>query len=199
MEQTELKTGEIREFFDRRAESWDGMYPDRPEKIAAIVTLAGVRRGTRVADIACGTGVLFPEILSRDPDSLLGVDLSEKMIDRARSKFSDRRLRLTASDCFKVRETGFDTVLLYNAYPHFPDKRRLAEYTAGLLKPGGRLMVAHGESRETINNRHGGSMTGRLSWELRPAKEEAAEFADLFKIDMLADTASIYFFSGLKK
>jgi demethylmenaquinone methyltransferase/2-methoxy-6-polyprenyl-1,4-benzoquinol methylase len=199
MEET-ARTREIREFFDRRAETWDGsIVPSRPEKIAAIVTLAGIRQGSRVADIACGTGVLFPEILSRDPEFLLGADLSDRMIEKARSKFSDGRLRLTASDCFEIHESGFDTILIYNAYPHFPDKARLAEHMAGMLKTGGRLMIAHGESRATINGRHTGVPAGRISWALEPAGEEAAKFAGFFRIDLLADTDEIYFFSGVKK
>jgi len=190
---------EIREFFDRRAQTWDSLDRGSPEKIAAIVTLAGVKEGSRAADIACGTGILFPEILSRNPAYLLGADLSEKMIGRAHSKFSDRRLHLLASDCFDLHESGFDTVLIYNAYPHFPDKKRLAAHMASMLRTGGRLMIAHGDGRAVINGRHSGKMTGHISWELRPAEEEAAEFSGLFQIDMTADTEKIYFFSGLKR
>ncbi|QAT48316.1 class I SAM-dependent methyltransferase [Caproiciproducens sp. NJN-50] len=199
MMETASQTGEIREFFDRCAETWDCLDRGRPEKIAAIVTLSGVKEGSRVADIACGTGVLFPEILSRNPAFLLGTDLSEKMIGRARAKFSDGRLRTVASDCFELRESGFDTILIYNAYPHFPDKKRLAEKMASMLRKGGRLMIAHGTGRAAINGRHNGKMTGRISWELRSAEEEAAEFSGLFQIDMTADTEEIYFFSGFRK
>ncbi len=199
MTEADNKTEEIRTFFDRCADMWDGRCRHDPEKIAAIVTLAGVRPGGRVADIACGTGVLFPEILSRDPELLLGVDLSGKMIEKARSKFTDPRLRLAAADFFDVDEGGFDAVLLYSAYPHFPDKARLAAHMASMLKPGGRFLVAHGESREAINGCHSGGQVSPLSWKLHGAREEAENFSALFTIDMLADTKDIYFFSGIKK
>ena len=199
MEETDGQTGEIRNFFDLCAETWDRSCSHDPAKIAAIVTLADLRAGARVADVACGTGVLFPEILSRGPGFLLGIDLSDKMIEKARGKFSDPRLHLIAADCFTVRASDFDTVFLYGAYPHFPDKARLAAHLAGMLKPGGRLMVAHSEGRNAINGYHKGERVGRISWDLRPAEEEAARFSEAFRIDMVADTEGIYLFSGTKK
>jgi hypothetical protein len=42
-------------------------------------------------------------------------------------------------------------------------------------------------------------MVSQISWPLRSAKEEAAEFSDFFNIDMIVDTSEIYFFSGTKK
>lgn len=191
-------TERIRSFFDGLADGWDARCRHDPEKLAAIVTLAGIGPGSRVADIACGTGVLFPEILSRKPSLLFGIDLSEKMIEKAREKFSDPRLRLAAADCFDVKETGFDVVVLYSALPHFSDRARLAAQAAAMLKPGGRFLAAHSEGRQSINSCHdGGALT--VSWELKSAREEAANFAGLFAIDMLADTKDIYFFSGTKK
>lgn len=190
---------EMRRFFNQCAPSWDGACGASREKIAAVVTLAGVRPGVRVADIACGTGILFAEILERGPEEIFGIDLSDAMIARARVKFSDPRIRLAASDVFAVRETGFDIVTIFSAYPHFSDKRRLAEQAAFMLKPGGRLLVAHCESRTAVNGHHMGRQVRCLSTPLRPVREEAEEFSPLFSIDMLADTDEFYFFSGTKR
>lgn len=189
----------IKLFFDRLADTWDeGNFIDA-DKIAAIVTLAGIREGARIIDIACGTGVMFPELLSRNPSLLVGVDLSEKMIERAREKNSDPRLRLLACDLFEVKETGFDAAVIFNAYPHFGDKKGLAAQTAKLLAPRGRLMVAHGGGRQIINGCHTGEAVSRISWPLRSAAEEAEEFSEFFDIDMTVDSPDIYLFSGTKK
>lgn len=189
----------IKHFFNRLADTWDEDNFIDADKIAAIVTLAGIHEGMKIVDIACGTGVMFPELLSRNPSLLLGVDLSDKMIEKAREKYSDPRLRLLASDLFEVRETGFDAALIFNAYPHFGDKKGLAAQTAKLLAPGGRLMVAHGGGRKIINGCHTGEAVSRISWPLRAAREEAAEFSELFQIDMSVDSPEIYLFSGTKK
>ena len=185
-------------FFDGCAETWDDNCTFHQEKIAAIVTLAGIKSGSRVVDIACGTGVMFSEILSRNPAEVFGIDLSSEMITKARSKFSDPRLHLLASNLFDVRETDFDTAMIFSAYPHFQDKRELAKQVSGMLNVGGRVMVAHCEGKNSINGCHTGKSVSRISWPLRPAKEEAAEFAEYFNIDILADTSDICLFSGIK-
>ncbi len=190
---------EIKQFFDGCAENWDNHCTFDKEKIASIVTLSAIKAGSRVVDIACGTGVLFPEILSRNPASVLGIDLSDEMISKARSKFTDSRLRLLASDLFDVHETGFDTALIFSAYPHFPDKSRLAEHLASMLRPDGRFVIAHSEGRSPINHCHSGDAVSRISWPLRPAKEEAEVFFRCFHVDMLIDTPEIYLISGTKK
>lgn len=192
-------TDEIKQFFDKHAETWDNYCCYDQNKISAVATLAGIVPGTRVADIACGTGIMFPELISRNPAEILGVDLSDEMIARAREKFTDSRIRLLASDLFDVRETGFDIAIIFNAYPHFPDKSKLALHLSKMLKDGGRFMIAHCDGRDSINHCHSGKTVSRVSWPLRSAKEEAAVFSGCFEIDMLADTPEIYFFSGVKK
>ena len=41
----------------------------------------------------------------------------------------------------------FDLVMVYNAFPHFPDPAHLIQVLSGLVLPGGRLSVAHSMSR----------------------------------------------------
>lgn len=193
------KTERTKQFFDRAAEGWDRSCLHDPEKLDAIVTLADIRKGARVADIGCGTGALFEEILSREPAELLGVDLSDRMIAAARKKFHDGRLRLLAADLFDVAETGFDAATIYSAYPHFPDKERLARKIADMLVEGGRVMVAHSQGKEMINARHRGPEMEQISSPLLPAEQEANHFRKWFQIDILVDTPQLYLISGTKK
>ncbi len=186
---------QVRGYFDERADQWDAVCSHDRYKLAAVVTLARVTPGARVLDIACGTGVLFDELLSRNPASVLGVDLSPNMIAQARQKRRDPRLQTLAADLFDVEETGFDTAIIYSAYPHFPDKQRLAQKVRAMLAPGGRFLIAHSEGRQTINGRHGGSASP-ISTPLRPAREEAAAWEPSFQIDMVADPPDLYFIPG---
>ena len=55
-------------------------------KISIILDNACVGAGSRVLDVACGTGVLTPDYLARDVASVTAVDISPEMIRRARDK-----------------------------------------------------------------------------------------------------------------
>lgn len=191
--------GAVKEFFDARAVHWDEMCHHDPQKLAAIVTLAQVKSGTRILDIACGTGVLHPELLARDPAEIVGVDLSDRMIALARGKNSDPRVHLYTCDFTTWQGSGFDVALLYSAYPHFQDKSALARRVYDCLAPDGRFLVAHSESRATINGRHGGPEVFDVSTELRPVEEEIKLWTPYFQIDVWADNEDIYLFSGKKR
>ena len=193
------RTAAMKAFFDQRAATWDQTCRHDPHKIAALVTLAQVSAGKRVLDIACGTGVLTPELLSRNPQCVLGVDLSSEMIARAKQKCQDDRAVFEAVDLFALQPQTFDVAILYSAYPHFPDKPALAAQTASLLAAGGRFLVAHSESRQTINARHHNLPRQDLSYALQPVSDEAAVWGRWFTVDMTADTDELYFFSGVKR
>lgn len=163
------------------------------------MTLADIKSGMRIADIGCGTGVLFSELLSRNPSLLLGIDLSDGMINKAKSKYSDNCLELVACDLFAVDKSEFDMAILYNTYPHFLDKGKLAQKLNDMLKSGGRFVIAHDQSKETINGRHSGKEADRVSSDLLPAPREAENFKEFFTVDILVDTAELYMISGMKK
>jgi len=61
---------DIIHFFDRLASGWDEDLIRSDSTIATILEGAGVKPGCHVLDVACGTGVLFPDYLSRDVASV---------------------------------------------------------------------------------------------------------------------------------
>jgi len=187
-----------KEFFDNMAQNWDQICHHDESKLEAIITLAGLKENDRVLDVACGTGVLFPHILKRNISSLTGIDISEKMIEVAKSKFNDQRLTLIAGDVLNFSQKGFDKVIIYNAYPHFDDKKTLIFHINSLLNPGGRIVIAHGDSRKAINHHHQNCPAG-LSHTLNSAAEEAEILKPYFYIDTLVDTPEIYILSGIKR
>lgn len=185
-------------FFDSMAEKWDTFCYHDPAKLAAIVTLSGFAENAKIADIACGTGVLFPEILKRNPSELYGIDLSDKMLEAAATKFNDGRIKLWQGDFNEFAKKDFDCAFVYSAYPHFPDKVAFAEKIHSVLKPDGRFVIAHSESRHEINHRHSQGAE-HVSDILAPVSEERVYFDKLFDIDITVDTDYMYIISGTKK
>lgn len=143
-------------FFDRLAPGWDADMIRDDGIITTILDHAGICAGMDVLDVACGTGVLFPDYLQRNVGSLTAVDISPEMVKIARSKFP--QVTVLCGDVQTV-DFGckFDAIVVYNAFPHFPEPEALIATLSGLLKPGGTLTVAHGMSRAAIDRHHEGS------------------------------------------
>ena len=88
--------------------------------------------------------------------------------------------------------------MVYNAFPHFPDPARLIAHLAELVRPGGRLSVAHGMSRAALAQHHSGA-AHRVSIDLPEAQELAALFAPWFDVDVTVDDERMYQVAGTRK
>ena len=187
----------IAEFFDKCAPWWDADMIRYEDIIDTILTCGGVRPGVDVLDVACGTGVLFPDYLSRGVASVTGIDISPEMAKIAAAKFPDVKVI-----CGDVEETvfdrQFDCVMVYNAFPHFPDPARLVAVLAGLTKPGGRLSVAHSMSRNALTSHHSGRASN-VSIDLLHEQELATLFGRWFDVDVVISTDRMYQVSGVRR
>ena len=191
-----MEKKEVAAFFDRCAPWWDEDMVRHEDIIAKILDNGGIRADMDVLDVACGTGVLFPDYLARGVASVTAIDLSPEMVKIARSKFPQVKVI-----CGDVEETGFDrlfdAVMGYNAFPHFPDPAHLIEVLAGLVKPGGRLSVAHSMSRAALTDHHKRAST--VSMELPEEHELAQLFAPWFDVDVILSDERMYQVSGVRR
>lgn len=192
---------EIAAYFDERADSWDENGCSGESRVqGAVLSLVDLRPGDTVLDLGCGTGVMIPFYLAAQAGKIVAVDVSEKMVERAREKFGNEpSVELRASDALSLDEgERFDAAVIYNAYPHFPDKLALVEKVYRMLKPSGRFVVAHGSGKDAINRHHEAVAAG-VSCGLRAASEESVLWADKFEIEALVDTPGFYAFSGVRR
>ena len=192
---------EIAAYFDERADSWDESGCSGESRVqGAVLSLVDLKPGDTVLDLGCGTGVMVPFYLAAQAGKIVAVDVSEKMVERAREKFGgEPSVELRASDALSLDEgERFDAAVIYNAYPHFPDKLALVEKVYRMLKPSGRFVVAHGSGKDAINRHHEAVAAG-VSCGLRAASEESVLWADKFEIEALVDTPGFYAFSGVRR
>lgn len=147
---------DIIHFFDSCAPHWDANMVRNESAIDAILNAGRIREGIDVLDVACGTGVLFRDYLKRNVGTLTGIDISPKMVEVAKHNFPDVNVI-----CGDVEETdfekGFDAIMIYNAFPHFPDPEKLIRCLSKLLNKNGTLTVAHGMSRTALQHHHSGA------------------------------------------
>ena len=191
-----IDQNEVIEYFDRCAPAWDAEMIRSDEKIARILDNAHVGPGSRVLDVACGTGVLIPDYLSRGVAGVTGVDISPEMIRIAEGKFPQENVHFICGDVEQCEVgSGFDAIVVYNAFPHFPDAARLIRRLSSLLREGGILTVAHGMSREDIDGHHRGSAS-RVSNGLMPADELARLFARTLTVTVMISDEGMYQVAG---
>lgn len=152
-----MEKKEIIAFFDKCASSWDAEMIRSDETISVILDYAGVAEGKDILDVACGTGVLIPDYLDRNVRSVTAIDIAPEMVKVAKGKFTQENVQIVCGDVENFAfERKFDCIVVYNAFPHFPEPEHLIKVLTSHLKEGGVLTVAHGMSREEIDKRHAG-------------------------------------------
>ena len=194
-----IEANEVIEFFDRLAPGWDADMVRNDEIIGTILDNAAVTEGKDVLDVACGTGVLIPDYRKRKVASVTGIDISPKMAEIARAKFQQSEVTILCGD---VETTDFarqfDCVVVYNAFPHFPDPKQLIQTLSGLLKHGGTLTVAHGMSRKKIDAHHRG-VASHVSNGLMSAEDLAAIFEEYLTVTATISDDRMYQVVGRKQ
>ena len=130
------------DFFDQAAAGWDAQLVRNEAVIGQILDNAGIRPGVSVLDVACGTGVLIPDYLERGAAQITAIDIAPEMARIAREKFPQENVTVLCGDAAQAHFPAlFDCIVIYNAFPHFPEPERLIAHLAELLTTGARVFA----------------------------------------------------------
>ncbi len=187
----------IREFFNGFAPNWDNEPIAEKEIIDTIIQNAGIKENINVLDIACGTGVLFSFYLEHNVKSITAVDLSPEMVKIAKSKFPQADVICSDAESISF-DKQFDVVMIYNAFPHFPEPKLLIENLSKALKSGGKISIAHGLSKKELDEVHKKS-AGRVSNILPECDKLAELLSPYFNVDIQISNDRMYQVVGTKK
>ncbi len=149
----EAKGKQVEQMFDSIAHSYDllnhllSMGIDKHWRRAAINSLKPFAP-RKMLDVATGTGD-FAIMSAKElrPESLLGVDLSEGMMNVAREKVKKEGLEQTISfqqeDCMQLSfpDDSFDALTVAYGIRNFEDLDRGLREMRRVLKPSGRLVI----------------------------------------------------------
>lgn len=188
------------DYFDSLARTWEENLEPCGAKHRATAFLAGVKPGSRVLDVGCGTGIMAQAYLDAGASEVVALDIAPGMIEIAREKFArEPRVRFECASIYDFEDNRpFDAFVAYNVYPHLMDKHGLARKAASLLGEQGRFIVAHGLGRKAINAHHD-CVPAHICTHLETARASAQAWEELFNIDQIVDTDEYYCFGGTLK
>jgi ubiquinone/menaquinone biosynthesis C-methylase UbiE len=110
----------------------------------------------RALDLCCGTGAAMRHLRPLCREEVVGVDLSQGMLNEARQLLADApgtaRLTFVQANALELTyESHFDVVTSFGAFGHIleEDEPRMVRAVARALRPGGRFIfvTAHPPSR----------------------------------------------------
>jgi ubiquinone/menaquinone biosynthesis C-methylase UbiE len=142
------------DFFDRIAPLYDAWAGGQHGRVAArLVDLAAPVKNEHVLDVGTGTGLVAHLVAPRvSPGTVLGIDLSDKMLAIARTK-THRNVQFVgmAAEHLVFRPETFDLVTMGEALTYFADPSTALTEAHRVLKAGGRLAVSC--QRRSLNTR----------------------------------------------
>ncbi len=109
-----------------------------------LIEGAGIREGSHVLDVACGTGVLARDALSRTGPGgrVAGVDPAPGMLAAAKEIEPSIDWVLCSAEALELDDETFDCVISQFGMMFFQDRQKSAEEMFRVLRPGGSLTIA---------------------------------------------------------
>ena len=123
MAPTSHSTQWVAEEFDRRAATYNAseMHRWQAQRAAQLLDL---QPGQRVLDVATGTGLAARAAVElAERTTVIGIDVSRRMLEIARDKSDPRRCRFVQADAQRLpfRAAVFDALVCVAAIPYIPD------------------------------------------------------------------------------
>lgn len=110
-----------------------------------LVDLAKARSGTRILDVACGTGVVTYQFAERNGNNgqIVGYDINPEMLAIAQAKQSNASIEWRQGNVLELpfQDGAFDIVTCQHGLMFFEDRVRGLQEMYRVLAPGGSLLV----------------------------------------------------------
>ncbi len=136
------KEQEIAFFDDFGSDSdYDVFTPDSSRRlITRLMSLGGFERGSRIADIGCGSGV-FTRLVESDGFRTVGLDISMNLLKKARGESSHIPVVCGDAEHLPFASGSLDGALLSGLIHHLPNPERLAEELYRVMRSGGSFVA----------------------------------------------------------
>lgn len=145
------------EFFNKIAKEWDSIIEVNEEKINLLLSKLDIKSNERILDVGTGTGVIIPFIKALNKGGYIkGVDISTGMLNIAKEKYKNlENIEFEIKDVEEEIYEKYDKIILYSMFPHLENKTKTVKTLINKnLNKNGKLIIAHSNSREFLNNMH---------------------------------------------
>lgn len=167
-----INTQTVIRTYARWAPVYDLVFGTVFERARHAAIAATNRVGGRVLDVGVGTGICLPHYAPTT--RVVGIDLSEPMLSKARKRVAEQglchveRLGVMDAECLAFPEASFDVVVAQYVVNTVPHPEIALDEFARVLKPGGEIILvnrvgAEEGPRRTLEHLFM-PMTQRLGW-----------------------------------
>ncbi len=129
-------------YYDKQVKSLEQAYARTIQKTKDYLT-----PGSSVLELGCGTGIITLGI-AEDAKEITGIDISEKMIEIAKSKAKEQNITnidFQVGDAYALKQypdNSFDTILIFNVLHVLENPAVVLEEAKRILKHDGNLLTA---------------------------------------------------------
>ena len=166
--------------YSRLSRSVEGL--DGAAEWPALRALLPGLRGLSVLDLGCGFGWFCRWARAQGASQILGIDVSEKMLARARSETDDSAIAYARADLEQVelRPGAYDLVFSSLTVHYLENLERLLSQAHRALAPGGQLVFSAEHPIITAPREQGWSTSaaGRKVWPIDSYQEEGPRSTD---------------------
>jgi ubiquinone/menaquinone biosynthesis C-methylase UbiE len=149
------------ELFNQAAENWDKEYDNLKLRafLDQFVPSFGLLAGQSVLDVGTGTGILIPFLHQAvgSKGHITAVDYAQNMVNICKTKYANLpnvSIIVANAEDLQVSVASFDAVTCFAVFPHLENKKIALKQFHRVLKPKGRLIIAHALSSSEIRKHH---------------------------------------------
>ncbi|NHA02945.1 class I SAM-dependent methyltransferase [Mucilaginibacter sp. HC2] len=129
---------------------WAGSYDSQPDNLMLhldgqlferLISKVDIQN-KQVADIGCGTGRHWSLLLSKEPGTLTGFDVSGGMLKKLNEKYPQAHTHMITDNLFSViPDETYDVIISTLTVAHIEDIEEAMQAWSRLLKSGGELII----------------------------------------------------------